>query len=139
MHSIRLAKMVASGFGLERVAQARAIAILRCVPSEFKPENGERAFLWPTEIDPQTWRGVRRAEPGASRDLEYISLVEIANAMRVAAARSLRASVALFGLAKAYVRASAMPGTLTSRDCRARGTSRVVHQPARGSAGIVSR
>lgn len=105
MHSIRLAKLVASGFGLERVAQARAIAILRCVPSEFKRQNGERAFLWPTEIDPQTWRGVRRVEPGASRDPEYISLVEIANAMRVAAALSggmdetelKREALAMFG------------------------------------------
>lgn len=105
MHSMRLAKVVAGSFGLERVAQARAAAILRCVPSEFKRASGERTFLWPTEIDPQTWCGVRRVAPGASRDPEYISLVEIANAMRVAAALSggmddtelKREALAMFG------------------------------------------
>lgn len=105
IHRIRLAKVVAGGFGLERVAQARAAAVLGCVPSEFRRTSGERTFLWPPNLDPQTWRGVRRAQPGVPRDPEYISLVEIANAMRVAAALSggmeetelKREALAIFG------------------------------------------
>ncbi|MGW9167348.1 DUF4011 domain-containing protein [Agromyces sp. NPDC055658] len=85
IHRIRAAKLVASGFGLQKVAQSRATAILRCVPSELNRANGERTFLWPEQIDPDAWLGVQAVMPGASREVEHISLVEIANAMRVAA------------------------------------------------------
>jgi hypothetical protein len=85
VHRLRAAKLVASGFGLQKVAQSRAAAILRCVPTELLRANGERAFLWPEQIDPVTWLGVHGVAPGSSRDVEHISLVEIANAMRVAA------------------------------------------------------
>ncbi|MFD4421396.1 DUF4011 domain-containing protein [Agromyces sp. NPDC058484] len=105
MHSTRLAKAVANSFGLARVSQARADAILRCVPPEFKRGDGERTFVWPEDVDPKTWRGVRRVQLATPRDPEHISLVEIANAMRVTAAISggmddtelKRETLALFG------------------------------------------
>lgn len=85
VHRARVVKLVASAFGLDRVAQVRAAAILRCVPSELSRANGERTFLWPEQIEPDTWMGVKCVEAGASRDVEHVSLVEIANAMRVSA------------------------------------------------------
>lgn len=105
IHSVRLAKLVASSFGLERVAQARAAAILRCVPAELKRANGERAFLWPAEVNPETWRLARRAVPGTQRDVDHVPLVELANAMRVVAGLAggmtdsevKREALALFG------------------------------------------
>lgn len=88
IQTTRLAKLVARSFGLERVANTRAGAILKCVPSEFKRSTGERTFLWPANLDPVTWLGARRVRDGESRDIETVSLIEIANAMRIAAALS---------------------------------------------------
>lgn len=107
MHSARLAKLVAGGFGLDRVAQARAAAILKAVPSELRP-RGDREFIWPAGIDPSEWRLVRRSPKGAERKVEHVPIVEIANAMRVAAQVNggmsedelLREALALFGGAR---------------------------------------
>ncbi|MCI2956760.1 DUF3320 domain-containing protein [Agromyces atrinae] len=85
VHRTRVAKLVAAAFGLDRVAQVRAAAILRCVPSELVRAGSEQAFLWPEQIDPDEWLGVQSVSPGSSREVEHISLVEISNAMRVAA------------------------------------------------------
>ncbi|TFD91239.1 DUF3320 domain-containing protein [Cryobacterium serini] len=80
VHSVRLAKLVASEFGLDRVAQARAAAILRCVPEDLQ-HKGDEPFHWPTEIDPATWLVARRTRIGGLRLINHVSLVEIANAM----------------------------------------------------------
>ena len=44
-------------------------------------------FVWPTDIDPTTWREFRPNTSGAGRDFTDISPVEIANAWRIIAAR----------------------------------------------------
>lgn len=46
-----------------------------------------------TDIDPTTWREFRPDDSDADRPFEHISPVEIANAWRIIAARSLHASV----------------------------------------------
>ncbi|KRE25635.1 DNA helicase [Mycobacterium sp. Soil538] len=84
VHRDRLAKLVAGAFGLNRVSDDRRRAIHRVVPAAHRRENGED-FFWPADVDPDTWRAVRRPEPGVSRPLEEVSLVEIANAMMVVA------------------------------------------------------
>jgi hypothetical protein len=84
IHSTRLAKLVAGAFGLDRVNQARAAAILRCVPTELQRSSNE-PFYWPAEIDPAQWNVARRAPLGETRSIEHVPLVEIANAMRLAA------------------------------------------------------
>ncbi len=84
IHKMRLARLVAESFGLARVASARAEAILRCLPQEYM-RTTDQSCAWPGGIDPLEWREVRRSEPGDGRNLEHISLVEIANAMAVVA------------------------------------------------------
>lgn len=84
VHPERLVRMVAGAFGLGRVNEARARSILRCVPAEFRPRSGEE-FLWPEETDPDAWHLVRRVRAGEQRSIDHVSLVEIANAMRIAA------------------------------------------------------
>ena len=104
IHSIRLIKLVAGAFGLDRVSQARAASILKCVPAELQ-RSSEEPFYWPTTIDPSGWRGARRSSEGESRQLDHVALVEIANAMRLVteAAAGMedselkRDSLALFG------------------------------------------
>lgn len=50
-------------------------------------------FVWPTDIDPTTWREFRPNDSDADRPFEHISPVEIANAWRIIAARSPQASL----------------------------------------------
>jgi hypothetical protein len=84
IHKMRLARLAAEAFGLHRVAAARADAILRCLPLEFQ-RTTDTSCAWPTDIDPETWRDVRRSQPGDGRNVDHIPLEEIANAMAVVA------------------------------------------------------
>ncbi|ODR03479.1 DNA helicase [Mycobacterium intermedium] len=84
IHRDRLARLVAGAFMLNRVSEDRKRAIQRVVPSEYVREGGEN-FYWPLGVDPRTWRIVRCPRSGESRRLEEISLVEIGNAMMIAA------------------------------------------------------
>ncbi|MDN3495208.1 DUF3320 domain-containing protein [Planococcus sp. APC 4015] len=84
VHKVRLAKLVASSFGLSKVAAARSEAILRCIPPELL-RAGDRTSVWPTALDPDEWREVRRSRSGDGRNLDHVPLEEIANAMLVVA------------------------------------------------------
>ncbi|MCB9409353.1 DUF3320 domain-containing protein [Mycolicibacterium sp.] len=100
----RLAKLVAGAFGLNRVSEDRRRAIQRAVPREFRRGDDDE-FYWPTNVDPQSWRLVRRPTAGASRPLEEVSLIEIGNALLIVAEESggsakdelKREALALFG------------------------------------------
>lgn len=104
IHLSRLAKLVAGAFGLDRVAGSRAKSILDKVPREYLGRS-EEPFAWPATIDPATWRGARRSSAELSRAVEHTSLVEIANAMAIAAEESAglspeelrRETLAIFG------------------------------------------
>ena len=80
----RLARAVAGSFGLPRVAEARAAAILRLIPEGFT-RPGDEQFVWPADLDVDAWRAVRTSTPGDGRPLESVALEEIANAMAVVA------------------------------------------------------
>ncbi|WP_368496873.1 DUF4011 domain-containing protein [Herbiconiux sp. A18JL235] len=82
VHLVRLAKLVAAAFDLNKVAQSRATAILHFVPAEMKARSTE-PFAWPTELDPSTWRRARATQQGDVRALDQVPLVEIANAMSI--------------------------------------------------------
>ncbi|QEW01624.1 DUF3320 domain-containing protein [Microbacterium caowuchunii] len=84
IHKTRLARLAAESFGLNRVATARAEAILRCLPPEHL-RTTDQWCAWPSGIDPLEWRNVRRSQPGDGRNLDHVPLVEIANAMAVVA------------------------------------------------------
>ena len=100
----RLAKLVAGAFGLNRVSEDRRRAIQRAVPREFRRGDDDE-FHWPTNVDPQSWRLVRRPTAGQSRPLEEVSLIEIGNALLIVAEESggsakdelKREALALFG------------------------------------------
>lgn len=104
VHRMRMVKLVAGAFGLSKVHASRAEAILRCIPPSFI-RSDDRAVLWPEDIDPVTWRDVRRPVNGAARALEHVPLAELANAMAVVADLSggmteeeiKRESLSLFG------------------------------------------
>jgi hypothetical protein len=84
IHPNRLAKIVAAAFDLTRVNETRQRSIQQLVPADYRRRSGE-GFYWPIGVEPENWRIVRRPPPGASRQLDHVSLIEIGNAMIVVA------------------------------------------------------
>ena len=77
--SDRLAKFVASCFGLSRVANSRASAILGIgFPGHPKDKDG---FVYPKTTDPANFTLWRRAATGQARGIQTISIPEISAAM----------------------------------------------------------
>ncbi|WP_369134621.1 DUF3320 domain-containing protein [Modestobacter sp. I12A-02662] len=75
IHRDRLAALTASAFGIPRVNAARIESILALLP------DPSAEFLWPAELDPETWTGFRRHGRGVERPLEHVPPEEIGNAM----------------------------------------------------------
>jgi len=99
----RLAKAVASAFGLGKVHASRQRAILALVPARHRHAGG-RGVLWPVGVDPLTWRAFRKPEGDASRPLELVPAAEISNAMAFVATAEwldlesiMRRTIACFG------------------------------------------
>jgi hypothetical protein len=84
IHPQRLAKLVAAAFDLTRVNENRLRSIQQLVPADYRRRTGE-GFYWPGGVEPENWRIVRRPPQGISRQLDHVSLIEIGNAMIVAA------------------------------------------------------
>ena len=80
IHVVRLSKLVAAAFGLDRVAQARVVSILKCLPAEFKAPR-DKAYAWPSGLEPETWAGFRRSIDASNRSFEHVHPAEIVNAM----------------------------------------------------------
>jgi hypothetical protein len=80
IHFDRLVKVVASSFGLGRVSEARATAIMRLLDPDLRADGSE-PFAWPQRLDPDGWRGYRPTPDGLDRPIEQISKREIVNAM----------------------------------------------------------
>ncbi|MFC5928965.1 DUF4011 domain-containing protein [Cryobacterium melibiosiphilum] len=78
IHTTRLAKLLASGFGLAKLSAARSASILGQLPSDLV---GADSFAWPSQLDPAQWRGYRRTLAGTTRPLDQVSPREIVNAM----------------------------------------------------------
>jgi lambda repressor-like predicted transcriptional regulator len=80
IHTDRLARLVANGFGLAKVMGTRKSAILRHLPSTVRKDQHE-SVVWPILRDPENWSGYRSTPEKIDRPLEHVPLCEIANAM----------------------------------------------------------
>ncbi|GAA1256297.1 DUF3320 domain-containing protein [Pseudonocardia aurantiaca] len=80
IHTDRLARLVANGFGLNRVAESRKSAILRHLPPALRQDSVE-SVVWPAARVPEEWTGFRSTPEGVDRPLEHVPLREIVNAM----------------------------------------------------------
>jgi hypothetical protein len=85
IHPDRLAKVVAGAFSLTKVNEARRRSIKTLVPAQYRRNGGGEGFYWPANVDPETWRIVRRPPDGVTRPLDHVCLIEIGNAMSVIA------------------------------------------------------
>ncbi|MGB3374128.1 MAG: DUF3320 domain-containing protein [Microbacterium sp.] len=84
IHKMRLVKLVAAAYGLNKVHASRAEAILRCVDVGHS-RLSDPATLWSAGEEPSRWREARQSQPGSGRNIDHVSLAEIANAMAIVA------------------------------------------------------
>ncbi|WP_210492100.1 DUF4011 domain-containing protein [Patulibacter sp. SYSU D01012] len=140
MTTERLARSVGRRFGFSSVAAARRRFILDLVPSELIHRSELGDFVWPSQIDPATWRGYRATPADMVRPLADIAPEEIVNAMAAVCARSpitsdeqlFRETLAVFGQKR-------LTGTSQARLARCRdlglAVSRLVTDGERWRAG----
>lgn len=81
VHATRLAKIVATKFGLERLTAARAQAILALATRSQSRVDEFGTFLWSLDTVIDDWRNYRRTPDGVERKLEHIAPEEIGNAI----------------------------------------------------------
>lgn len=104
----RLMRIVGRRFNLNAVRTARVEEMSRLIPrGQLKRSRKFGDFVWPSDLDPETWAGYR-ASTTSERSLDEVAPQEIANAMRALIADSsplteddlLRATADVFGIAR---------------------------------------
>lgn len=101
----RLARSIGRRYGFDRVAAARQRFILEAVPADRVRTTELGEFVWPTGLDPESWRGYRATPPDVERPLTDVCPEEIINAMAHVCADHVlsddeglfRATLAVFG------------------------------------------
>lgn len=100
----RLARNIGVRFGFGRVTVGRSELIIGVVPKELRRSN-DLGFVWPDQLDPDTWRGYRSTPADLTRALTDIAPEEIVNAMAQACSQVrlseidlMRENLASFGL-----------------------------------------
>ena len=81
VHATRLAKIVMTRFGFDRVTPKRTAEILDLATNAQVRRSPSGVFLWSSSIDPATWPYYRRTPPRVERKLDHIAPEEITNAM----------------------------------------------------------
>lgn len=82
----RLVTLTVRSFGMSRCGAKKKQQIARQLRQLDLIVDADD-FVWPTDIDPATWREFRPNDSAADRNFTDISPVEIANAWRIIAAR----------------------------------------------------
>lgn len=109
----RLATLTVRSFGMTRCGSRKKQQIARQLRQLDLTVDADD-FVWPTDIDPATWREFRPNGPDVDRAFTDISPVEIANAWRIITTRRPNASVAeirrsvlhAFGISRAGAKVS---------------------------------
>ena len=81
VHATRLAKIVMTRFGFDRVTPKRTAEILDLAVNAQVRRSPSGVFLWQPNVDPATWAYYRRTPPDVDRKLDHIAPEEITNAM----------------------------------------------------------
>jgi hypothetical protein len=82
IHEDRLASVLVRRFNLDRLREARRSTIInRFFTSLTITDHGFGRFVWRDAAQPAQWRGYRRSDAAAGRDLEQIAPEEVVNAM----------------------------------------------------------
>jgi hypothetical protein len=81
IHLDRLAQLIAASFGVQKLHTRRQQKIARQVKQIGLRIDSDK-FVWPADVDPETWPEFRPNTSEVRRDFMHVSPVEIANAMR---------------------------------------------------------
>ncbi|WP_280209045.1 DUF3320 domain-containing protein [Nocardia cyriacigeorgica] len=68
-------------FGWQRASEKRQVPVFGAIPNELIRTTPLGVFVWPTDLDPNTWRGFRLTTGADKRRLDTICPEEIINAM----------------------------------------------------------
>jgi hypothetical protein len=101
----RLARLTLKCFDLHKTSTDRRASVLALVDPGVLRVHPVGTFAWPSTLDPETWRGFRRARNSSDRDFEEVAPEEILNAVchalaavpRLAERALLRATLELLG------------------------------------------
>ncbi|KAF0846315.1 hypothetical protein FNL39_105226 [Nocardia caishijiensis] len=77
----RLVTLVAQRFGVPKPSEKQQICVLGQVPEALVRATPLGVFVWPSDLDPATWRGFRFTTPGTTRPIDTICGEELANAI----------------------------------------------------------
>jgi hypothetical protein len=91
MPAVTAIKRVAYEFGLQRVRDAKIGELLPLLATRKVTEVVDGHFVWPKDLQPDTWRAFRKTTKD-QRKLEEITPYEIVNAMEVTVKRSITIS-----------------------------------------------
>ncbi|MFE1595950.1 hypothetical protein [Nocardia sp. NPDC058705] len=83
-----LVARVAQRFGVHKPSEKQQICVLGEVPESLMRATSSGVFVWPSDLDPATWRGFRFTPPTVSRAIDTISAEEIVNAITHVAQRN---------------------------------------------------
>ncbi|MFC9474334.1 hypothetical protein ACFTS5_19305 [Nocardia sp. NPDC056952] len=83
-----LVARVAQRFGVHKPSEKQQICVLGEVPESLMRATSSGVFVWPSDLDPSTWRGFRFTPPTVSRAIDTISAEEIVNAITHVAQRN---------------------------------------------------
>ncbi|WP_278263384.1 hypothetical protein [Nocardia sp. AG03] len=82
-----LVARVAQRFGVRAPSDKQQIRVLGEVPESLMRATSLGVFVWPSDLDPGSWRGFRFTPPTVSRPIETICAEEIVNAITHVAQR----------------------------------------------------
>lgn len=81
IHVDRLARLTAYSFGVRRLTDKRRRSLLHQIRQlDLLVDRDD--FVWPSDLDPESWEEFRPNDSTVERDFTEISPVEVANAMR---------------------------------------------------------
>jgi hypothetical protein len=84
----QLIARVAQRFGVHKPSEKQQICVLGEVPEALMRATSSGVFVWPSDLDPSTWRGFRFTPPTVSRAIDTICAEEIVNAITQVAQRN---------------------------------------------------
>ena len=95
IEAMRLAKLVARRFGLQRVRDDRALAVLSCIDRELIDETPFGSFVWASGEQRDSWSAFRRtpAYLDPARPFEEIAPQEVRNALVYCAKKGMGLSM----------------------------------------------
>ncbi|MFC6013766.1 hypothetical protein [Nocardia lasii] len=82
-----LVARVAQRFGVQKPSEKQQICVLGEVPESLMRATSLGVFVWPSDLDPATWRGFRFTPPTLTRTIDAIPAEEIVNAITHVAQR----------------------------------------------------